>query len=150
MPFAMVMLFQIMDLGMAVMAGSYGVGSACVDYLFSLETAVFPARIRQARLQESAAAAATVVIGFIRSHVDEVFFPDHLFHDIAEIIGNGIAETLPHKLTGVLNGEGHLQIFIPVRAYREFSLADPFRIVLDDAGDFKVVRNIEFFQSGPD
>jgi hypothetical protein len=49
-----------------------------------------------------------------------------------------------------LNREFNLQILVPVGIDLQSSFADPFRIVLINGGYFKVVIDVEFFQSGPD
>jgi hypothetical protein len=56
-------------------------------------------------LQKPAAAAATVVVGAVGNHVDEVFFTHGGFHDIAQILGHRIAQAFAHQLTGILAGE---------------------------------------------
>ena len=53
-------------------------------------------------------------------------------------------------MTGVLNGEGDLQVLVPIGTYRQSSFPDPSRVILNDAGNLEVVRDVEFFQSGPD
>jgi len=107
-----------MDLGMAVVTWCDGIlGPSRLD-LLGLQPAIFPTGIGKSRLQEATAAAATVVVRFVGCHVDEVLFTDHLFHHVAQIIGHGVAERFPHQLARVLNGEGDLQVFIPVGADR--------------------------------
>ena len=150
MPTAIEMFAQIMDLGMAVMARSDGILSARIYDLFGLYPAIFTAGIGKSRLQETAAAAATVIVRFVGRHVDEIFLADNLFHNVTEVIGHGVAKGLPDQLTGVLDGEGYFQVFIPIGIHRQSSFPDPFGIILNDAGYLKFVRNIEFFQSGPD
>ena len=82
---AMKMLFQVMDLGMAIMAGSDRVSGACTHYLVEFDFAIVPACVRKPGLEKSAAAAAAVIIGHIGSHVDEVLFADDLFDHIAKV-----------------------------------------------------------------
>jgi hypothetical protein len=53
-------------------------------------------------------------------------------------------------LAGVLNRKFNFKILVPVGTDLEFSLSDPLGIILNDASDFKLVLNVEFFQSGPD
>jgi hypothetical protein len=43
-----------------------------------------------------------------------------------------------------------LKILVPVGIDFEFSLPDPLGIILNDAFDFKLMLDVEFFQSGPD
>ena len=49
-----------------------------------------------------------------------------------------------------MNRELHLEILVPIRVDPQFSFPDPFGITLNDRYNFKLVRNVEFFQSGPD
>ena len=139
-----------MDLGMAVMTRRDGILSAGSHDLLGLQTAIFTAGIWESRLQETAAAAAAVVVRFVGRHVDEIFLADYLFHHVAQVIGHGVAEGLPDQLAGVLDGESDLQVLVPVGADRQSSFPDPFGVILNDAGDFEFVRDVEFLQSGPD
>jgi hypothetical protein len=144
------MLSQIMHLGMAIVARGDGILSPCGLNLVELYLTIFTALFGKARLQKTTAAAATVVVGFIGRHVNEVFRTDNLFHHIAQVVGYGVAKGFSNQLAGVLNSEGHFQVLVPVGADRQFSLPDPFCVILNDAGDLEVVFNVEFFQSGPD
>lgn len=147
---ATVMLAQIMDLGMTVVTWRDGILSPGSLDLLGFQPAIFPTGIWESRLQEATATAATVVVGFVGCHVDEVFFADNLFDHIAQIIGHRVAKRLSDQLAGILNGEGDLQVLVPVGAYRQSSFPDPSRVILNNAGNLEVVRNVEFFQSGPD
>jgi hypothetical protein len=111
---ATIVFFQIMDLGMTVMARSYGIVSSGIHDLLRFQLAISTTCVGKSRLQKTAAAAATIVVGFVGSHVDEIFLSDNLFHNIAEIIGHGVAVGLSNKLTRVLDGEGYLEILVPV------------------------------------
>ncbi len=108
MPFAFVMFAQVMDLGMAVMTWRDGIIRTRAHDLLGLQPPIFPACLGKSRLQETAPAAATVVVGLVGRHVDEVLLADDLLHHVAQIIGHGVAESLSDQLTGVLNGEGDL------------------------------------------
>jgi hypothetical protein len=83
-------------------------------------------------------------------HVDKVFFTHHGFDHEAKVFGNRIAVAFANDLTRVLNREFDLQVFVPVGTDLQFAFADPFGIVFINTFDFKVVRDVEFFQSGPD
>jgi hypothetical protein len=83
-------------------------------------------------------------------HVDEVLLAHHGFDHKAQIFGNRIAKALADDLAGILDGELDLQVFVPVGIDLEFALADPFGIIFVNAFDFKIVLEVEFFQSGPD
>jgi hypothetical protein len=53
-------------------------------------------------------------------------------------------------LAGILNRKFNFKILVPIGIDLEFSLSDPLGIILNDASDFKLVLDVEFFQSGPD
>jgi hypothetical protein len=149
-PAAFIMFAQIMNLGVAVMTGGNAVARSGCQYLLFFQAPVFPAGLGKSGLQKSPAAAAAVVVGLVGEHVDKVLFTDNGFHHKPKIVGHGIPETLPDQLAGILNRKFHFEILVPVGVDRKFSFTDPFGIILNDARDFKVVRNVEFFQSGPD
>jgi hypothetical protein len=100
-----VMLAQLVNLGMAVVASGNAVIRAGRLYLLIFESAVFQALILEPGLKESAAAAAAIVIGSVGLHVDEVFFAHHGFDHKPKILGNGIAIALADDLAGILNRE---------------------------------------------
>jgi hypothetical protein len=143
-------LSQVMYLCMAVVARGDGILSPCGLNLVKLQLAIFTTLFGKSRLQKTTTAAATVVVGLIWCHVDEVFCTDNLLHHVAQVIGHGVSKAFSHKLTGVLNSEGNLQIFIPVGTDRQFAFPNPFRVILNDAGNFEVMIDVKFFQSGPD
>jgi len=49
-----------------------------------------------------------------------------------------------------LDRELDFQILVPIGVDRELSLADPFSVIVVDARDFEVIRDLEFFQSFQD
>lgn len=144
------MMSDIVHLGMTVVAAGYTVIGPGGHDLVELDPAVLAAFLGVSRLQESPAAAAAVIVRFVRRHFNDVFFADHRFDDKPEIIGNCIAIALPDDLAGVLDGEGDAQFLIPVGIDLQASFPDPFGIVLIDGSYFKVVLDVELFQSGPD
>ena len=146
----LIMFAEVMDLGVAVVAGSDTVSCAGGHNLVVFHPAVFPPCFRHAGLEETAAAAAAEIVGAVGCHVDEIFFSDNRFHHIPEIFGNRVTEALADQLAGVLNREFDFQILVPIGTDLQFSFPDPLCIILDDALDFKVIGNSEFFQSGPD
>lgn len=147
---SMKMVPDIMNLGVAVMATGNTIIGSGGDNLVKFHLAVGPALFREPGLQKAATATAAIVIRFVRGHFDDVFLTDHRFDDIAQIIGNGVAKAFADDLAGILNREFYLQILVPVGIDLQSSFTDPFRIVLINRGYFKVVIDIEFFQSGPD
>ena len=147
---AAVVLTQFVNLGVAVVAsGNTIIGACCFDLLI-FQLAVLQTLFLETRLQKSAAAAATVVVGAVRLHVDEIFLPDHRFDNVAQVFGNGVTEAFADDLTGVLYGELYFEVLVPVGINLEFAFPDPFGVVFVDILYFKIVLEIEFFQSGPD
>ncbi len=141
---------QVVNLGVAVVAGSNGVLRPGCQNLLGLEFAVGPPLIRESGLEESTAAAATEVVGAVGMHVDEVLFPDHRFHDEPQVLRHRVAEGFSYQLAGILDGELDFPVLVPIGTDLEFALLDPLGIVLDDALDLEVIGNLEFFQSEPD
>ena len=139
-----------MNLGVTVVASGNAVGCACCLDLLVLEASVIQTFLLVTGLQKTTTAAATIIIGTIRGHVDKIFFPDHGFDDKSEIFGNGVPIAFSDDLAGILDSELDLQVFVPVRVDLEFAFPDPFCIVLINIFDFKVMFDVEFFQSGPD
>jgi hypothetical protein len=144
------MFAQFVDLCMTVMAPGNAVIRARRLDLFIFDFAVGQSLFLEPGLQESAAAAAAVVVGAVGLHVNEVFFAYHGFDHEAQIFGNGVAKAFANDLAGVLHREFDLQVLVPVGIDLEFAFADPLGIVLINIFDFKVVFQVEFFQSGPD
>ena len=144
------MLGHVVNLRMAIVTGGNAIIGRCINNLIVFQLAKLASLFRETGLQIAAAAAATVVVGFVWMHLNEIIFPHHGLDDKAEVFGHRVTKSLPDKLTGVLNGELDLQLFVPIRIYLELSLPDPLRIQLNDALDFKVVLDVELLQSGPD
>jgi hypothetical protein len=145
-----VVLAQFVNLGMAVVAsGNAVVRAGCLDLLV-FQFSILQTLILEPGLQKSAAAAAAVVVRFIGLHIDEIFFTHNGFDHETQIIRNRITKRLSDDLTGILDRELDLQILVPVGIDLQFSFTDPFGIIFIDVLYFKVVFDIEFFQSGPD
>ncbi len=135
---------------MAVVAGSDAVCRAGRQNLVGFNFAVIPAGFLITGLEESAAAAATEVVGSVGGHVDEVFFTHHGFNDKTEVFGHGIAKGFPDELAGILNREFDFPVLVPVGADFQLSFPDPLGVILNDAFDFKIVGNLELLRSEPD
>ena len=147
---APIVFAQFMDLGMAVVApGNAVVCTGGLD-LIIFYSAVLQAFLLETGLEESAPAAAAVVVGAVGNHVDEILFTHHRFDHEPEILGNGIAVGLADYLAGILYREFDPQILVPVGIDLQFAFADPFGVVFINVFDFKVVFKIEFFQSCQD
>jgi len=147
---SLVIFVEVMYLGMTIMTGGYAVfGPGSLD-LIEFYLTVLMTRISITGLEVSAAPSATVVIGLVRGHINKIFFAYHRFNHKAKVICNRIAQGFPDYLTGVLDSECYLQVFIPVGVDLELPLPDPLGVKLDNALKLKVMRDIESFQSGPD
>ena len=147
---AAVMLTELMNLGMTVVAaGDTVIRTGLLDLLI-LQPAEFQPLFFHAGLQKTAAAAAAIIVGPVGDHINKVFFTDHRFDHISQVFGNGVAKRLAYDLTGVLNGEFYLEVLVPVGIDLEPSFPDPFCIVFIDVFDDKVVLDVELFQSCQD
>jgi len=147
---AAVMLTELMNLSMAIMAAGDTVIRAGGLYLFVLQPAEFQTLFFHAGLQETAAAAAAIIVGPVGDHINKIFFADDRFDHVSQIFGNGIAKGLAHDLTGVLDGKFNFEVLVPVGIDLESSFPDPLGIVLINILDDKVVLDVEFFQSCQD
>jgi len=144
------MLAQFMNLGMAVVTpGDTIVGACCLDLLV-FQFPVFQPFFLKARLQESAATTAAIIVGPVGLHINEILFTHHGLDDIAQIFRNRIAKCFTNDLAGILNGKLYFQIFVPVGINLQFSLPDPFGVIFINVFDDKIMLEIEFFQSCQD
>jgi hypothetical protein len=144
------MLFEVVNLRVAVVTGGDAIVGAGEIDLLELQSAVMPAGLGKSGLQKPAAAPAAKIIGAVRCHFDEILFTDTGFYHKPQIFGNRIAITLAHNLAGILDGKFNFQILVPVGIYLESALTDPFGVVFIDVLDDKVVLDVEFFQSCQD
>jgi hypothetical protein len=145
-----VMLAQLVNLGVAVVASSNAVvGSGGFDLLV-FELSILETLLFEAGLQKAAAAATAEVVGAVGLHVDEVFFTDDRFNDETKIFRNGIAKTLAYDLAGILYSEFDLQVLVPVGIDLQLAFTNPLGVIFVDIFNFKVMLEVEFFQSGPD
>ena len=145
-----VMLTELMNLGMTIVATRDTVIRAGLLDLLIFQAAEFQPLFFHARLQKTATAAATVIIGPVRDHINKIFLADHRFNHVSQVFGNGIAKRLAHDLTGILDSEFNLEILVPVGIDLEPSFPDPFGIILINVFDDKVVLDVELFQSCQD
>ena len=145
-----IMFAQLVNLGMAIVAGGNAIVGAGGLNLIVLQLSVCQACILITRLEKSAAAAAAIIVRSIGKHLDEVFLTHHRFYYEPEIFCNGISECFPYDLAWILNRELDLEILIPVRVDLQLSFPDPFGVVLINVFDFKGMLDVEFFQSCQD
>jgi hypothetical protein len=139
-----------MNLSVAVMTAGDTIIRAGSLNLFILQLAEFQALLLETGLEETAAAAATIIVRLVGLHINKIFFPDNGLDHEAQILGNRIPIALADDLTGVLHRKFNFQILVPVGIDLELSLADPFGIVFIDVLDDKIVLDVEFFQSCQD
>jgi hypothetical protein len=83
-------------------------------------------------------------------HFNKIFFSHNRLHRVPQIFGHRIPIGLAHQLAGVLYREFDFQVLVPIGIDFQLSFPDPLGIKLDDTLYFKVVLNLEFFQSEPD
>jgi hypothetical protein len=145
-----VMLAELMNLGVAVMAAGDTIIRPGFLNLFILQLAELQTLLLETGLEETAAAAATIIVRPVGLHINKIFFPNNGLDHEAQILGNRIPIALAHDLTGVLHRKLNFQILVPVGIDLELSLADPFGIVFIDVLDDKIVLDVEFFQSCQD
>jgi hypothetical protein len=148
--FAFKMLTYIMNLGMAVVARRYAVVCTRIDDLVEFKLPILTACLRKAGLQKSPAAAAAKIVGLVGGHINKIFFSHDRFDHKPQIVSHWIAKSFANQLAGVLNRKLDFQVLVPVGIDLQLAFTNPLGIILDDALDFKVKRNVEFFQSGPD
>jgi hypothetical protein len=144
------MVTDIMYLRMAVVAPGNAIIRTGGDNLVEFDFAVGSAFFGETRLQKTTATATTVVVRFIRGHLDEIFFAYHRFDDESQIIGDFVALAFTDNLAGILNGELDFTVLVPVGIDLQPSFPDPLCVVGIDGSNFKFMVDIEFFQSGPD
>lgn len=101
-------------------------------------------------MQEPAATTATVIIRLIWRHLDDIFFANHRFDDISQVISDFVAFTFTDNLAGVLDGKLDLSVLVPGGADFQSALSDPLGVVGINRSNFKLMVDIEFFQSSPD
>jgi len=147
---AAVVLAELMDLGVAVVAAGNAVSRPGFLDLVVLEPAELQALLLEAGLEKSAPAAAAVVVGPVGLHIDKVFFAHNGFNHESQIFRNRIAVALAYDLAGILNRKFDLQVLVPVGIDLQPALADPFGIVFINVLDDKVVLDVELFQSCQD
>jgi len=144
------LLGQIVDLGVTVVAGCDAVfGLGCQD-LVGFAFAIGAAFFRVACLEKTAAATATVIVGTVGIHFNEIFFTHYGSDHITQVFGHRIPKGFSYQLTRILYSEFDLALPVPLGADLEFAFTDPLGVVLNDAPNFEFVVNLEFVQSGPD
>ena len=141
---------HIMHLGMTIMAWCDAVLSLGCKNLIGLGLAVSPPLLLETGLEKTASAATAKIIGFIRCHVNKIFFTNNCFNNISQVFCHRVAKCFSHQLTGILNRELDFPILVPVRRGFEFTFSDPLSIELNNTFYFKIIRDIEFFQSCQD
>jgi hypothetical protein len=108
------MMTYIVHLGMAVVTPCNTIIRTGCHYLVEFNFAVGSAFFGITRLQKSTATTTTVIIRFIRGHLDDIFFTNHRFNDESQVVCDFIAFTFANNLTGILYGELDFSVFVPV------------------------------------
>ena len=145
-----IMLTELVNLGMAVVAAGDTVIRSGILNLLILQPAELQTLFFHTGLEKTAAAAATIIVGSVGHHINEIFFADNRFDHKSQVLGNGIAKGLADDLTGILHGKFNFQVLVPVRIDLEPTLPDPFGVVFINILDDKIVLDVKFFQSCQD
>jgi hypothetical protein len=148
--FPSIMVFQIVNLCVAVVARCQAVISPGFHDLVKLTFAVISPGIGKSGLQETPAAAATVIVRSVGVHINKIFFTHHRFHNESHVFRHRIAEALSYQLAWILYRELYLQVLVPVGIHFQLSFPNPLGIVLNDTFALKIVLNVESLQSDPD
>ena len=141
------MMGQFVYLGMAVMAAGNTIGCSGFLNLVVLDLAVGQPLLLEPGLEESPAAAATVIVGPVGLHIDKVFLTHDRFHHKPQILCYGVTVTFADDLTGILDRKFYFEILVPVRIDLELAFPDPLGIVFINIFDFTFMIDVEFFQS---
>ena len=96
---------EIVDLGMAIVTGRNTVIRLGVGDLIEFQFSVLTPGLRISGLEVATPAAAAVVIGSVRVHLDEIFLTHHRFDNKTKILCNRIPKCFSHQLARVLNRE---------------------------------------------
>ncbi len=145
-----IMLTQFVDLSMAIVAsGDTIIRTGGLD-LIVLELSIFETLFLESGLQETAPPTAAKIIRTVGVHVNKVLFSNHRLHHETQIFGNRIPIALANDLARILHGKLDFAIFVPIGIDFESAFSDPTSIILINTFNFKVVSDVEFFQSGPD
>ena len=147
---AAVMLTELMNLGMTVVATRDTVIRTSLLDLLILQPAEFQPLFLKAGLQKAATAAATIIIGPVWVHIDKILLAHDRLDHKTQIFGNRIPEAFAHDLARILNGKFNFQILVPVGIDLQLSFPNPLRVVFVNVFDLKLVGNVEFFQSCQD
>ena len=126
------MVCEIMYLGMTVVTTGDAVVGTGGDDLVVLELTISPPCIGKTGLQESAAAAAALVVRLVRCHLNDILLTDNRFDDKAKVVSHFVTVAFTNYLAGILDGELDLALTVPFGTGLQPSFTDPFRVVLVD------------------
>ena len=96
--------------------------------LVGLAFAIGAAFFRISGLEETAATAATVIVGAVGVHFDKIFFAHHGFDHITQVFGHRIAVCFANELARILYGKFDLAFTVPLGIDLEFALTDPLGV----------------------
>ena len=145
-----VVLAQFVDLGVAVVTTGDAVSGTGILDLGIFDLAVGETLIFIPCLEKTTAATAAEVVALVGVHVDEVLFANDGFDNVAKVVSGFVSVSFTDDLTGILDGELDAKLFVPVGVDRKLALTDPFCVVVVNVLNFKVVFDVEFFQSCQD
>jgi hypothetical protein len=145
-----IMLAQLMDLSVAIVAGSNTIIRPGGLDLIVFKLPVLQTLFFKSGLQETASPTATEIVRTVGVHVNKVLFSNNRPHHKAQVFSNRISIAFANDLAGILHSELDFEIFVPVGIDLESAFPDPTGIILINTFDFKFMRDVEFFQSGPD
>ena len=100
---AAIMFAEFMNLGVAVMTARNTIVCAGFLYLFILESAEYQTLLLEAGLEKATAPPAAIIVGSVGLHINKIFFSNDRFDHEPQILGDRIAESFAHDLTGILD-----------------------------------------------
>ena len=127
--FCPVKVSHIMNLGMTIMTSGDAVIGSGFDDLVIFELTITLSCFSKSRLQETTASAATIVVGFVWCHFNDILFTHNRFDHEAKIICYFISITLTYDLTRILNGKGNFTLPVPVGTGFESAFPNPLSVI---------------------
>jgi hypothetical protein len=139
-----------MNLGVTVMASRNAVISSGSYDLVKFHLSILATCFSITGLQKPTTAAATIIVTPVGGHLNYILLPDNGFDNIAQIFRHRLTKAFADDLAWILNSKFNFQVLVPVGTDLQFSLPDPFGIVLIDARNFQVSLDSKFSQSFQD
>ena len=105
---ALIVLCQIMNLGVTVVAGCNAIIRSRGRDLFKFHLSILATFFSITGLQEPTAAAAAIIVTPVGGHLNNIFLPNNGFDHIAQIIRHRLTKAFSDDLTRILNREFNL------------------------------------------